>query len=73
MVCPEWSDFQTFHAWAMSNGYKEGLTIDRIDNDKGYSPDNCRWVTRSENAHKGNVGRWERYRTDLQQRCSNGN
>lgn len=44
-VCEEWkTDFIEFMNWSYSNGYKEGLSLDRIDNGKGYSPDNCRWV-----------------------------
>ena len=44
-VCDEWAnDFMAFFTWAMDNGYQEGLSIDRIDNDKGYCPDNCRFA-----------------------------
>ena len=41
---PDWEAFPPFMAWALANGYKDGLSLDRIDSDKGYSPENCRWV-----------------------------
>ena len=47
IVCEEWKEsFETFQEWAFTNGYNETLTLDRINPDKNYSPDNCRWVDR---------------------------
>ena len=49
-ICDEWkNDFKSFYDWAMTNGYEEnkGLSIDRIDNDENYCPENCRWTTKS--------------------------
>lgn len=48
-ICEEWLVFSVFENWALSNGYTEGLQLDREDNSAGYSPLNCRWVTRSKN------------------------
>lgn len=44
-ICEEWKDYPVFYNWAITHGYKEGLTIDRIDNEKGYDTQNCRFVT----------------------------
>lgn len=49
--CEEWEQFKPFYDWSISHGYEEGLTIDRIDNDGNYEPNNCRWVTHKENCN----------------------
>ena len=48
-ICAKWEEFLNFKEWALEHGYRKGLEIDRIDNDEGYYPENCRWVGRSEN------------------------
>jgi len=60
-VCAEWkNNFETFKKWAEENGYKQGLTIDRLDNDKNYEPTNCRWATmREQSNNKSNISKYE--------------
>lgn len=52
-ICNEWKNsYRVFRDWAMANGYADNLTIDRIDNEGNYNPDNCQWITQSENSKK---------------------
>ena len=48
IVCEEWRQYPEFKKWAESHGYTEALTIDRINPNEGYSPNNCKWATRKE-------------------------
>lgn len=51
-ICDEWLlSFENFFDWAINNGYNENLTIDRTDSEKEYSPDNCKWSTKKEQAY----------------------
>lgn len=62
-ICSEWeNDYVAFRTWALANGYSSDLTIDRIDNNKGYSPDNCRWVTMKVQSNNTRVNRKVTYR-----------
>lgn len=47
-VCAEWSDFFAFKLWAMTHGYTDDLSIDRIDGDGNYEPSNCQWITQKQ-------------------------
>lgn len=51
-VCEEWQDFEVFSAWALANGYAQGLEIDRLDNDGNYEPGNCRFIPHLHNSQK---------------------
>lgn len=54
-VCDDWRDYNLFHVWAISNKYNDSLTIDRIDSSKDYEPDNCRFLSKSENTALSNI------------------
>lgn len=56
--CEEWNEFDPFCYWALENGYKKGLQLDRIDNDGNYEPGNCRWTTRTINTQNRRATHW---------------
>lgn len=59
IMCDQWlNDYETFKEWSYSHGYKENsnLSIDRIDSNENYCPENCQWITLSENSAKANRG-----------------
>jgi hypothetical protein len=51
-ITKKWDCYSSFEAWALKNGYQDGLTLDRVNNDGNYTPKNCRWVSMSENSRK---------------------
>jgi hypothetical protein len=58
----DWKDFRNFRDWAFLNNYVDGLQIDRIDNSKGYCPDNCRFVTQEENLSNRDITKKYNYK-----------
>ena len=67
-VCEEWeNNTGTFIEWALSHGYRDDLTLDRIDNDGDYCPENCQWITAAENSRKRKID--NRKHREKQLRC----
>lgn len=60
-VCPEWKDYIGFKDWAINNGYDKSLTLDRIDTNGNYGPDNCRWTDRKTQANNTRRNKWLTY------------
>ena len=61
-VCDEWNDsYSDFEKWALEHGYEEGLTLDRINVNADYNPNNCRWVTRKDQANNKTTNKYVTY------------
>lgn len=71
-VCKEWDNYEAFASWAMSNGYNDTLSIERINNNWGYCPENCKWIERGLQARNRRTTMWVEYngeRMSLAEAC----
>jgi hypothetical protein len=64
-LAEEWQQFEAFRDWSISNGYSEELEIDRRDNKKGYSPENCRWATRTQQMQNTSIRKMKKRRLNI--------
>jgi hypothetical protein len=64
IFCNEWVKYKNFRVWALSSGYKDGLSLDRIDNDGNYEPSNCRWATMREQQSHTSMSKLITYNSD---------
>lgn len=65
-VCDEWLSFETFYNWAIENGYKDDLSIDRINNDGNYEPSNCRWADKKTQSNNTSACHYVTYKGKTQ-------
>ena len=65
VVCDDWLNFEPFYEWAMTNGYEEGLTIERKDVNGNYEPNNCCWIPKAEQTLNTRINRRVRYRGEV--------
>lgn len=62
VICDEWNNYNVFRDWAISSGYNDSLSIDRIDVNKGYSPENCRWATQKQQCNNKRTNHYITYK-----------
>ena len=60
-ICKEWAVYENFRDWALKNGYEEGLTIERVDVNGNYCPENCKWISFAKQARNRATTKWVEY------------
>lgn len=63
-ICKEWLEYENFRDWAKSNGYKDGLSIERVDNNGNYEPSNCKWIELVEQSKNRKNTKWVEFRNE---------